>query len=198
MIRLFLTLALLAATASAKPLSAFEAVEMARKQIKPVTPDTLIQIHGEPCSLQTLPVAWTLLFFDRTASQHGIKVEISGNTITGIYDGYTQIDGARLAAYKLHEAVRADRLKVDSSDVLRILQNATPLQGVKITSLGLSLRKEGKLPNSPVVWNCRLFAATPDGKKETSLGTARVDAFTGAIHKLDVRPAKAKAKARNS
>lgn len=178
------------ALAQPKPLTAFQAVEVARREVNDEAKTKLVQIFGPRSSVGVMPVEWHVLFFDPYAQQNGTMVRVAGNTILSIQEGYTQMNRMRLAAYKLEEVIDPKTLKLDSSAVLQALQRSTPLKNIKLTSIEMWLRKEDKAPGAPGIWNVTLFAeSAPDrqGKsKEVEIGKARVSAETGQILTLNL------------
>ncbi|MDR1192385.1 MAG: hypothetical protein LBK60_12105 [Verrucomicrobiales bacterium] len=166
--------------------TALEAVEIAKKQVNPYAARSLTQIVGKPSTVGQQPVEWQVLFFDPAAEQHGTLVAVSGNAVVSIRDGYTQLDRFRLFAYKMEEIIDPSRFKVDSPKLIPILQADASLQSVKITSLGLWLRKDDKSPLAAPVWYVDLYATSAKGDQEVKFGTAKVDAASGKLLKLDV------------
>ncbi|MFQ3670641.1 MAG: hypothetical protein SNJ84_04205 [Verrucomicrobiia bacterium] len=173
-----------------KPLTAFQAVELAKREVNDEARNKLVQIFGPRSSVGLMPVEWHVLFFDPYAQQNGTMVRVAGNTIIAIQEGYTQMNRMRLASYKLEEIIEPRTLKLDSSAVLQALQRSTPLKNVKLTSVEMWLRKEDKAPGAPGIWQVTLFAeSAPDrqGKtREVEIGKARVSAETGQILNLNL------------
>ncbi|MDR0533870.1 MAG: hypothetical protein LBH01_07945 [Verrucomicrobiales bacterium] len=166
--------------------TAFQAVEIARKQVNDYAKKSLVQVVGKPSTVGQMPEEWQVLFYDPKAEQNGMMITVSGNVVTGIHDGYTQMDNARILAYKMEEIIDPNKFKIDSTRVIPILQNDSSLKDVKITSIGLWLKKDKKGPLEPPVWHADLYASNAKGDKEVQFGTAKVDAETGKIVKLDL------------
>jgi hypothetical protein len=166
--------------------TAFQAVEIARKQVNDYAKKSLVQVVGKPSTVGQMPEEWQVLFYDPKAEQNGMMITVSGNVVTGIHDGYTQMDNARIFAYKMEEIIDPNKFKIDSTRVIPILQNDSSLKDVKITSIGLWLKKDKKGPLEPPVWHADLYASNAKGDKEVQFGTAKVDAETGKIVKLDL------------
>ena len=181
---------LLAATlslaAQSFAVTAFQAVEIARKQVNPYAAKSLVQIVGKSSAVSATPVEWQILFYDPSADQSGTMVTVGGNVVTSIRDGYTQTDKVRVFAYKMEEIIDPAKLKIDSSRIIPLLQAEANLKGVKISSVGLWLRKEKKSPLAAPVWLVDLFGTNAKANKEVKFGTAKLDAETGKIIRLDV------------
>jgi len=165
-------------------LTAIQAKDLAKKQVNDVARKSLVQIYGKPSTVGLYPVEWQILFYDPYAEQNGVMVTVSGNVVTSIRDGYTQMDRFRLFAYKQEEIIDAARLKIDSKDLVGLLQRDSALKDIKISSVQLWLKKDDKGPMAAAVWNVVLFAANPKGDKEVEFGNARVSAETGQILQL--------------
>ena len=131
-----------------------------------------------------MPVEWQILFYDPYAGQDGVRVTVSGNTITNIRDGYTQMDKFRVFAYKQEEVIDQGKLKIDSKDLLEILKRSSALKEIKISSVNLWLRKDDKGPMAPAIWEANLFASNTKGDKEVEFGFARVSAESGQVMEL--------------
>lgn len=185
-ISLFLSaLALASLAMAAEPTTAYEAVKIANKEINTEARNKVIQILGEESSSSVLPDKWKILFFDPYAKQDGRLIEVWNGKVTGIRDGYSQLDEFRLFAYKPEEIMPPQRLKIDSNQILEILKRSTALQDVKITHLRLSLLKPDSDSILPV-WNVTIFAGNRKTGKGIELGEARISAESGEILHLKI------------
>lgn len=183
---LLLVLFLTTVQAPAWAITAFEARNLARKEVNDIAKKNLVQIIGKPAPKGVLPIEWHVLFYDPYAQQNGTMLKIVGKNIVGIEDGYTQMDKFRVFAYKQEEVLDSSKLKKDSSDLLPILRRNSVLKGIKITTLGLWLKKDGKGPLAPAVWFVDIYANDLKGEKEVKFGTAKVNATTGQVTDLKV------------
>lgn len=179
-----LALLLTASAASAQHISAFAAQKIAAREVNDIAKKSLVQIHGPKSSVGVLPIEWQVLFYDPYAEQNVTKVTVAGNTITRIEQGYVQMDRMRLAAFKQEEVLSPTQLRKDSNEILAILQRSTELKNVKISSIALSLMKQGKGPTAPGVWHARLWAFPQGSDREVEFGRARVNAESGQILEL--------------
>ncbi|MEM9445758.1 MAG: hypothetical protein AAGA18_10450 [Verrucomicrobiota bacterium] len=168
----------------AKDLTAIEAYKLAQKKVNKIAKTSLVQIEGKPNSPVVLPNEWNILFYDPYAEQNGTLVRVAGNSIVQISDGFTQLEKFRMAAYKQEEIILEDTLKIDSPDVLKILKEAPELRGIKISSIGLWLKKKGKGPLAPSHWRVTMLGLK-DGE-EVRFGTANINCTTGTISDLKV------------
>jgi hypothetical protein len=173
-------------TVQSHAVTVFQAVEIARKQVNDYAKKSLVQVVGKPSTVSQMPEEWQVLFYDPKAEQNGMMITVSGNVVTGIHDGYTQVDNMRILAYKMEEIIDPAKFKIDSPRIIPILQNDSSLKGVKITSIGLWLKKEKKGPLESPVWRVDLYASNAKGDREVQFGTAKVDAESGKVIKLDL------------
>lgn len=170
---------------NAANVTALKAYKLAYDQVNKLARESLIQIEGKPNSPNVLPTEWMILFYDPYAAQNGTMVRIAGDTIVEIRDGYMQAGKLRLAAYKQEEILDAKKLKVDSDDILKILKKSPLLTDVKISSLGLWLKKDGKGPLAPSIWHITIYGMNHKAN-EIEFGEAEISAFSGKIIRLDV------------
>lgn len=178
-------------TQAAPAITAFQARDIANREVNDKAKNQVVQILGEKTSLGLTPVEWKVLFWDPLAEQDGTIVTVAGNTVTKIQDGYTQLGEFRMAAYKMEEIIDPKGLKIDSSDALAAVQRNTTLKDVKLTSVGFFLRKENtQKPLTPGIWFLDLYAQSAKNKegksKEIKIGTAKVSADTGQVIGMDV------------
>ena len=165
-------------------LTAFEARDLAKKQVNDTARKSLLQICGKAGTVGVTPVEWQILFYDPYAEQDGSMVAVSGNAITAIRDGYTQMDQLRIFAYKQEEIIDQGKLKVDSKDVLDILKRSSALKDIKISSINLWLKKEDKGPLAPAVWLVNIFGPNAKGDAEVEFGYAKISGETGQVIQL--------------
>jgi len=187
MIKSFL-LALTLVVASFSPsfaLTAYQAKDVAKREVNDVAKKSLVQIHGKRGAVGVYPLEWEILFYDPYADQDGTKVKVAGNVITQITQGYTQMDKARIFAYKQDEILDPTRLKVDSNEIVKILSRSSALNNVKITSVDLSLSKMSKGAMGSAMWSVVMYAK--DSKQEeVEFGKAQINAESGQILQLKI------------
>ncbi|MEM9400218.1 MAG: hypothetical protein AAF984_08405 [Verrucomicrobiota bacterium] len=176
--------------------TALDAYKLAREQVNKLARESLVQIDGKPHSPSILPNEWIILFYDPYADQNGTMVRIAGKTIVEIRDGFMQMGKFRMASYKQEEILDVSKLKVDSDDVLKILRKSPLLTDVKISSLGLWLKKDGKGPLAPSLWYVTLYGLNHKAD-EIEFGEAEISAYSGKIVRLDVNLKKIEPKLEN-
>ncbi|SDU30424.1 hypothetical protein SAMN05444156_3180 [Verrucomicrobium sp. GAS474] len=166
---------------SSKTPTAFEALDVAKKQVTPEIGSKLISITGERSETALTPDTWKFNFYDELASQHGRQITTKGKAVAGVRDGYTQLDKFRLFAYKLEEVVGPDQLKIDSDKALKIVQKTNLLNNYSLSSVLYTLARDSDLREP--VWKIQIFIDGGDGK-EKDAGYARISAFDGKVLEL--------------
>ena len=171
---------------AAKSLTAFQAREMAAKEVHADARNQVIEIYGRRDSKRALPTKWDIIFHDPSAQQHGRLVQISGDKIIGIKEGFVQI--FRLAAYRQSEAMDWDDVKIDSPEVLNILQHVKTLSGIKISGLEMRLLKNRS--DASAQWIVWLYGVGKKSGEFKKFGKAQLDAEDGRILELSFDPKK--------
>lgn len=184
LLALVATLVSLSTPLQAKPLTAFQAQEIAAKNVQADSQKKLIAIRGERSATELTPDTWTFLFYDDLASQQGRLVTVTGKAVSGIRDGYIDLGRMRLAAYKLEEVIEPSRLKVDSDKALTLLTQTNLLKPYSLSSVTYSLEKDKGLKEP--VWRLEVYV-DKDGK-EDNIGFARVSALDGKIVEMKFKP----------
>ena len=166
---------------SSKTPTAFEALEVAKKQVTPEIGSRLIGIVGERSETALTPDTWRFAFYDELASQNGRQILTRGKAVAGVRDGYFELDKFRLFAYKLEEVVAPAQLKVDSDKALDIVKKTNLLKGYSLSSVLYSLARDEDIREP--VWKIEIFIDDGNGK-EKSAGYARISAFDGKVLQL--------------
>ena len=162
--------------------TAIKAWGIASEVLDPATKQRVIAIRGVRSSLSSMPVEWLIWFYDPNALQNGRRVRVSGDNVTEIKEGFTEIGKARLFPYRMEEVLPRNRFQVDSDEAFARVTNLGPLRGRKITSSIWELKKSKG--NVPFVWNITLF--TDIGGKEAELAQARLSAEDGKLIELNL------------
>ncbi len=181
---LLVALVSLSTPLQAKPLTAFQAVAIAAKNVPVDSQKKLVAIRGDRSATELTPDTWTALFYDETAGQQGRMVTVAGKAVTGIRDGYMELGRFRLAAYKLEEVVDPAQLKVDSDKALNLLSQTNLLKPYTLSSVTYTLEKDKDLREP--IW--RLEVYVDKGGKEDDIGFARISAQDGKIIEMKFKP----------
>ena len=168
----------------AKPLTAFQAQEIAATHVQPTSQKKMIAIRGDRSATELTPDTWTVLFYDEMADQQGRMITVSGKAITGIRDGYMELGRFRLAAYKLEEVIDPAQLKVDSDRALNLLSQTNLLKPYTLSSVTYTLEKDKDLREP--IW--RLEVYVDKSGKEDDIGFARISAQDGKIIEMKFKP----------
>ena len=163
-------------------ITALKAWEIASEVLDPATKQRAIAIRGLRSMLSPTPVEWLIWFYDPNALQNGRRVRVSGNNVTEIKEGFTEIGRARLFPYQMEEIIPRDRYQVDSDEAFARATSLGPLRGRKITSSIWELKKAKG--NVPPVWNITFF--TDIGGKESELAKMRLSAEDGRLIELNL------------
>ncbi len=201
MIRQFLSISVLvslswgltnlpAATLAHKPLTGFQALEVAARVVAPASKNQVLQIEGPRSETELYPDVWKFVFWDANAKQNGRLITVSQGAVTEIRDGFFELDKFRLLAYKPDEVIPPSALKFDSDKALDAVLKSTQLQGIRLSSVTFSLSKDKEVGQA--VWKIEILA--DDGGKENDIGYARVSAETGGILEMKINPGKLKNK----
>jgi hypothetical protein len=166
----------------AHALTAFQARDLANREVNNVAKGKVIEIYGPKNDNSVLPTKWKIIFYDPYASQEGRMITVDGNVVTGIQDGYVQMDRMRLAAYKPEEVINPKYMKVDSDRLLDSLRRTTALKNVKISNLQMRLVKADE--DTEPIWYVKIFALKNLRSKVVELGDAQLSPATGQILEL--------------
>ena len=166
--------------AAPSTVTALKAWEIASKVLSPAAQQHVIAIRGLRSSISSAPIEWLVWFYDPTAIQKGRRVRVSGDNVTEIKEGFTEIGHARFFPYQMEEVIPRDRFQVDSDEALARATSLGPLRGRKITSSIWELKK-AKGNVSPI-WNITLF--TDRGGEESELAKVRLSAEDGNLIEL--------------
>ncbi len=178
-----LTFVLIAAGghASAKPPTAFDALDVAKKQVTADIGSKLISIVGDRSESALTPDTWRFCFYDELASQNGRLITTKGKGVAGVRDGYFELNKFRIAAYKLEEVIAPDQLKIDSDKALKIVLKTNLLNNYSLSSVLYTLTRDQDIREP--VWKIQIFVDDGNGK-EKDAGYARISAFDGKVLEL--------------
>lgn len=162
--------------------TAIKAWGIASEVLDPATKQRVITIRGERSMTSSIPIEWLIWFYDPNALQNGRRVRVSGDQVTEIKEGFTEMGKARLFPYRMEEVLPRDRFQVDSDEAFARVTNLGPLRGKKITSSEWELKKAKG--NVPPVWHITLY--TDVGGIEKLLAKARLSAEDGRLIELNL------------
>lgn len=178
---------LILATLPAAPaagLTAFAARDLAAKKVTEPYQKSLISAEGKRSAVSRDPVEWVFFFYDPTAVKEGLRIVVSGTAVTDVREGYTQIDRARLVAFKPTEVLPHAQLKVDSDEALGRIMSQSALKNYRATASSFKLSKDPE--SGAPVWEIRAWAQVQGETVLVALG--HVHAGTGQILDLSARP----------
>jgi len=166
---------------SSKTPTAFDALDVAKKQVTPEVGSKLIAIVGERSETALMPDTWSFCFYDELASQHGRLITTRGKAVAAVRDGYFELDRFRVFAYKLEEVIDPSQLKVDSDKAWSIVQKTNLLKGYSVSSVTFRLDRDQEIREP--VWKVQVFVDDGNGK-EKDAGYARISALDGKVLQL--------------
>lgn len=183
---LVLLLALLSPAAlSAKAITAFQAIEIAKKQVPAESQSKLLVVRGDRSEDELTPDTWHIVFYDELASQNGRQITVTGKAVTGIREGYFDLGRLRLAAYKLEEVIAPEKLKFDSDKALDVLVQTNRLKAYSLSSVIYDLTRDTDLRET--MWQLKIYVDDGEGK-EKYIGYARISAENGRIVEMRFKP----------
>jgi serine/threonine protein kinase len=172
-------------TVPAQPaLSAFQAKAQAEQMIAESIRGNVMQISGTRRPGNPTPGTWRFLYWDPDADQHVRAVTVNGNTASPAKEGFVELGKLRVVSYKKSEIIAPNRLLIDSTKALEIIQSLPELKDTPITSAAFYLDK-AKGANMPPIWRITLF--TKRNNDEAQLGEVRISAETGLILEFGVK-----------
>ena len=149
MIRLFIRMSVMALISTglvqlqaAKPLTAFQALQIAAKAATAEARNQVIAIEGPRSATELCPDVWKFVFWDPSAKQNGRLITVTRGQVTEIRDGFFELDKMRMLSYKQTEVILPKELKIDSDKALDVAVKSSTLQGVRLSSVTFSLRKD--------------------------------------------------------
>lgn len=165
-----------------KPLSAFQAREIAAKVMPPELRANVIAILGPRVDTYVTPLDWYVWFYVPGAMQEGRRVHVVGEQVREIKEGFTEVRRLRFKSYAASEVIPAADMGVDTTQVLAAVRGIAPLKDAKIVGTAFELRQSG--PYGQPVWTVDVYVLQ-DGDV-SKFGRVIVAARNGQI--LAVQP----------
>jgi len=171
-------------TAKGAEATAFELVKEGNKHIGEQSKDRVVQIRSEKSVGSVTPNIWTIVYYDEFATMKATEVKFGGGKLMAVKRPL------RLVAAVTDKDSDFDpkRLKVDSDKALQTALAAEILKNLTVTASEMKMERYQESP----VWKIKLWVAKiKNPKKDVEIGEIFVDAETGKVIKLDVKPQKA-------
>jgi len=173
MLRLFLAALLLSsATAFAapadKPLTAFETLSLARKQLGDAVGANFLSMRCENAKLR--PRYWWIRFFDESLFLKVRAVQMIGPEMVRNVEPGNIFDGG-----DRRYVIRPEELKYDSEKCIRFIEKCARESGIPLHALNVLLEKPHEGEVSPI-WTFDWY-----DEKDSRLGTMKISATTGKV-----------------
>ena len=152
---------------SDKPLSAFETLKLARKQLGE-SGKYLLKMESEHAKLR--PRYWWIRFFDEKALLKTRAIQIIGPEIIQNVVPSNPFDGGNM-----EHAIQSDQLKYDSEKCISFIEKAAKENHIPLHSLKVRLEKPYPGESNPI-WYFEWF-----DEKDHSLGEVDISATTGKV-----------------
>lgn len=166
-------------------LTAFQAKEVAEKQLGEGTKNKLISMEGPRSANSLTPTEWRFVFFDPHAEQQGKLIRVRDKSVAEMREGYFELKKLRLASYKPEEIIDSKELKIDSNKALDIVNKAADIKNTKLSTVTFKLSKSD---DGTPLWRME-FLADKEGY-ETDIGWATVHVGTGQIVEMKIDASK--------
>ncbi|MCC7518795.1 MAG: hypothetical protein IT578_06380 [Verrucomicrobiae bacterium] len=151
-----------------KPLTAFETLALARKQLGEAVGTNLLSMRCENAKLR--PRYWWIRFFDASLFLKVRAVQMIGPEMVRNVEPANIFDGG-----DQRFVIRREELKYDSEKCILFIERCARESGVPLHSLDILLEKPHEGETSPL-WTFEWF-----DEKRDRLGTMKISATTGKI-----------------
>jgi len=161
-----------------KPLTALQLLRKGNTHVSERSKNKVVQILSSRSPIHVPPQQWRIIYYDPKARYKSVEVQFEGGKMSRVFEPARLLEVLTPQAQK---PLDAEKLRVDSSDALRITLALPEIRHLTIRSVEFAL--ERGYGGSPV-WKIQLFgAASSDPSRETGLGYAIVLADDGRVLK---------------
>jgi len=176
------------ADARADEPTAFELIKEGNRYVGEQAKDRVVQIRSEKSIGTLTPNIWYVVYYDPTASLKSVEVKFGAGkmlTVKRPMRLFEPVTGGDLP-------LEREKLKIDSSEAIKIALKEPLLQNLKITATQLKLERvgEGVMGHSGTgqgVWKVRLYAAKlRNPSRDADIGEIWVSALDGQVVKNDL------------
>jgi hypothetical protein len=173
-----LALALIPCVASAKELTAFDLIKEGNRYVGEQSRDKVVQIRSEKSIGGLTPTIWFVVFYDTTASMKATEVKFGAGKMLDVKRPF------RL--FEMVSDVPLDRtkLKIDSTEAVKIATKEPLLDKLTLTATQLELRRE---KDGSAVWKVKIWAAKlRNPSRDAHLGEVILSAEDGKVLRTDI------------
>jgi serine/threonine protein kinase len=147
--------------------TALQLVRQGNTHVSERSKDKVVQIVSERTAIDSPPQNWRIIYYDPKARYKLVEVQFEDGKMSRIHE-LTRLLG--FLTPQAQKPIDIEKLKIDSSDALKITLNLAAIKNLTVQSAELAL--ERGYGGSPV-WKVSLFGSSEnDPLKEKSLGYA--------------------------
>lgn len=166
-------------SASAAEPTAFDLIKEGNRYVGEDAKDKVVQIRSEKSISGLEPTIWYVVFYDVDARMKATEVKFGGGKKMDVQRPFRLFE--RAGGYK--NVIDKSKLKIDSSDALKIAQKDGLLERVKLTNSRLTLERWEELP----VWKVRFWAEKARNPSQTvDIGELYINAEDGKVVHRDL------------
>jgi len=177
-------LALLAGTAVAGEMTAFELIKEGNKHVGEDAKDKVVQIRSEKSIGGLNPNIWYIVYFDPDATFQSTEVKFGAGKKLSVRRPTRLLEPITGA----HKPLPREKLKVDSDKAIAIATKEPILEKLTLKAAELKLERMGSDSDQPV-WKIKLWAAKLKNPNDSAdIGQIFVSAEDGKVVKTDVHP----------
>lgn len=190
---LLLTLAVMAAcpllSARAEDATAFSLIKEGNRYVGEQAKDRVVQIRSDKSVGSVTPNIWYVVFYDPTASLKSVEVKFGAGQMLSVKRPMRLLEPVTGGDLPLDRS----KLKIDSTEAIRIALKQPLLEKLTITATRLTLDRvgEGVLGQGGPgqgVWKVRLWAAKlRNPARDADIGEVWISALDGQVVKNDLR-----------
>lgn len=166
-----------AADEQVKPITGFQARDIAAKVIAPEHRANVIAILGPRVDTYVAPLDWYIWFYIPDAAQQGRRVHVVGEQVREIKEGVTEVRRIRFAPYKQGEVIPATDMGADTAQILNTVRGLAPLKDLKVVGTSFELRQSPA--HGQPAWNVDVYVLR--GTETSKFGRVIVSARTGQV-----------------
>jgi hypothetical protein len=187
LVAFFLTCGVVFAAEDAGP-TAFELIKEGNRYVGEQAKDKVVQLRSEKSIGTLTPNIWYVVFYDPTASLKAVEVKFGAGKMLDVKRPMRLLEPVTGGDLPLDR----DKLKIDSSEAIKIALKEPLLQNLKLTASQLKLDRvgEGVLGqggSGQGVWKVRLWAAKlRHPTRDADIGEVWVAALDGQVVKNDL------------
>ena len=173
-----LAFALLPGLVSAKELTAFDLIKEGNRYVGEHSKDKIVQIRSEKSIGSLTPTIWFVVYYDTTASMKATEVKFGAGKMLDVKRPF------RLFEMISDTPLDRTKLKIDSTEAIKIATKEPLLEKLTLTATQLELKRE---KDGSSVWKVKIWAAKlRNPSRDAHLGEVIISAEDGKVLKPDL------------